>query len=266
MFSLFPSRAIALTIGPLQVHWYGIMYALAFLLGMWLLPRLLRIARLHLTAQDRETLVLWIFLGVLLGGRLGFVLFYGGSYFWEHPAKIFAVWEGGMASHGGLLGVLLALIIFSVRKKIDFFRLADVLVIPGAIGLAFGRLGNLINGELYGTVTTLSWGMSFPGVEGLRHPTQIYAIVKDLFIASACFLHLRRSINRKLPSGQTAGLFLILYGALRFIVEIFRDQPYGYTRILGLELSRGQLLTVPVIVAGCIVIVMVRSSAERLEP
>lgn len=264
MFSLFPSRAIALTIGPLRIHWYGIMYALAFLLGMWLLPRLLRLARLQLSAQDRETLVLWIFFGVVLGGRLGFLMFYEGSYFWQNPAKIIAVWEGGMASHGGLLGVLLALIIFSARKKIDFFRLADVLVIPGAIGLAFGRLGNLINGELYGTVTTLPWGMAFPGIEGLRHPTQIYAIAKDLFIASACFLHLRRSIDRNLPSGQTAGLFLILYGALRFIVEIVRDQPYGYSSVLGFELSRGQLLTVPVIVAGCVVMVM-RRQRSRFE-
>ncbi len=256
--SFFPSRAIALTFGPLSIHWYGIMYALAFLLGMWLLPRLLRIAKITLRSQDRETLVLWIFLGVLLGGRLGFVLFYGGSYFWDNPGKIIAVWEGGMSSHGGLIGVLLAIMLFSVRKYIDFFRLADVLVIPGAIGLAFGRFGNLINGELYGTVTTLPWGMKFPGAEGIRHPTQIYAILKDIFIASACYFHLVRNADKKIPSGLTAGLFLVLYGVLRFCVEFFRDQPYGYTLILGLELSRGQLLTVPVFCLGCVVLVVRR--------
>lgn len=259
MFELFPSRSIALAVGPIAVHWYGIMYALAFLLGMWMLPKLLRRAKIDISPQDRETLVLWIFLGVLFGGRLGFVLFYGGSYYLENPAKIFAVWEGGMASHGGLLGVCLALFLFTSRKHIDFFRLADVLVIPAAIGLAFGRFGNLINGELYGTVTAMPWGMRFPNAEGLRHPTQIYAILKDLFIASACYVHLLRSAKFPVTSGRTAGLFLVLYGSLRFIVEIFRDQPYGYTSALGLTLSRGQLLTLPVFLAGVIILLLRRS-------
>lgn len=257
--SFFPSRQIFLSLGPLDVHWYGIMYALAFLLGMWMLPTLLRMARIDLSSKDRETLFLWVFLGVLFGGRLGFVLFYGGSYFLQHPLQIIAVWQGGMSSHGGFLGVCLALFLFTLRRHIDFFRLADVLVIPVAIGLALGRLGNLINGELYGTVTTLPWGMRFPNVEGLRHPTQIYAIAKDLLIASACFLHLPRSSQVAMSSGRTAGLFLVLYGALRFIVEIFRDQPYGFTTVLGISMSRGQLLTIPIILAGIVVLSLRRS-------
>ncbi len=254
MIALFPSREVLVALGPVMVHWYGIMYALAFLLGMSMLPRLLKTARITLTVQDRETLVLWLFLGVLFGGRLGFVLFYGGSYFLQNPEKVLAVWEGGMSSHGGVIGVVLALIIFAVRKRVDFFRIADVIVIPAAIGLAFGRFGNLINGELYGTVTALPWGMHFPGVEGARHPTQIYAILKDLFIAAACFLHFSRYAHRNIPSGRTAGLFLIMYGTLRFIVEIFREQPYGYTDILGLSLSRGQLLTIPIVLGGITVL------------
>lgn len=259
MIAFFPSREVLVAIGPVLIHWYGIMYALAFLCGIWLLPKLLAIAKLALDSEAREKLALWVFLGVLCGGRLGFVLFYGGSYFLSHPLKIFAVWEGGMSSHGGFLGVLLALVLFSLRQKIDFFRLADVLVIPAAIGLAFGRLGNLINGELYGTVTTLPWAMHFPGVQGARHPTQIYAIIKDLFIALCCFAHLRRFANSRIPSGRTGGLFLVLYGSLRFIVEIFRDQPYGFTNILGMQLSRGQLLTLPVLLGGVIVLVLRRS-------
>jgi phosphatidylglycerol:prolipoprotein diacylglycerol transferase len=257
--SFFPSRSIFLTLGVIDIHWYGIMYALGFLLGMWMLPRLLRIAKLVLTPKDRETLVLWIFFGVLLGGRLGFVLFYGGTYFLDHPLKILALWEGGMSSHGGFLGVCLALFLFTSRKHIDFFRLADVLVIPVSIGLALGRLGNLINGELYGTLTTLPWGMQFPSVEGVRHPTQIYAILKDLFTAIVCYLHLVRTSDTHVRSGRTGGWFLILYGIARFVVEIFREQPYGYAGILGLSVSRGQLLTIPILLAGIAVLLLRRA-------
>ncbi len=264
MFHLFPSREIAVSVGPILVHWYGIMYAIAFLFGIWLLPRLLSIAKISLSHQERETMTLWVFLGVLLGGRLGFVAFYGGTYFFENPAKIFAVWEGGMSSHGGFLGVLLAMLIFTSRKHIDFFRLTDVLVIPVAIGLALGRLGNLINGELYGTVTHVPWGMQFPGADEPRHPTQIYAIMKDLSITCVCFVHLYRNREKNIPSGRTTGIFLVLYGILRFVVEIFRDQPYGFVHLFGLSVSRGQLLTIPIFLAGVVVLYVRRKSSKSL--
>lgn len=244
--SFLPSRAIALSVGSLQIHWYGLLYLLAFLIGMWLLPRLLKYRKLVLSAAQKESLLLAVFLGVLLGGRLGFILFYGGSYYVQHPWEILAVWHGGMSSHGGFIGVLLALLLYCRKERINFFALADVLVVPVAIGLALGRLGNFINGELYGSVTTLPLGIHFPGVDGLRHPTQLYAILKDLLIAVVCFLHLQSSH----AVGRTCGLFLILYAILRFIVEIFRDQPYGYTSALGLMFSRGQLLTIPLFVVG----------------
>lgn len=263
MIAFFPSREILVAIGPVLVHWYGIMYAIAFFLGIWMFPKLLKIARIDMSAKDRETFVLWVFLGVLFGGRLGFVLFYGGSYFLEHPHKALAVWEGGMSSHGGFIGVFLALFIFSYRKHIDIFRLGDVLVIPAAVGLSLGRLGNLINGELYGTVTTLPWGMSFPGVEGIRHPTQLYAFLKDILIALTCFVHLSYFTASQAKSGRTAGLFLVLYGTLRFIVEIFREQPYGFVHVMGLDMSRGQLLTLPVIFAGAFVLILRRNSLQR---
>lgn len=263
MIAFFPSREIFLAVGPVLVHWYGIMYAVAFLLGMWMFPKLLKMADIEMSAKDRETFVLWVFFGVLFGGRLGFVMFYGGSYFLEHPAKILAVWEGGMSSHGGFIGVFLALLLFASRKHVDLFRLADVLVIPAAIGLALGRLGNFINGELYGTVTTLPWGMTFPAAEGVRHPTQLYALFKDTLIASVCYLHLSSYAHSHITSGRTAGYFLILYGVLRFIVEIFRDQPYGFVNILGTDVSRGQLLTLPLVCAGVIVILLRRNASQR---
>lgn len=262
MIQLFPSRIVALALGPLSIHWYGILYLLGFLIGIWLLPKLLKYRDISLHEKQKESLLLHVFLGVLAGGRLGYVLFYGGTFFLQHPLEIFAVWHGGMSSHGGFLGVALALALFTRRHRIFLLALTDVLIVPIAIGLALGRLGNLINGELYGTVTTLPWGMYFSGVEGLRHPTQIYAMVKDLFIASVCFLHLKRSSppTPLLPqergetcSGQTTALFLILYAVLRFIVEMFRDQPYGYSEILGFEFSRGQLLTIPLFLTGVVI-------------
>jgi phosphatidylglycerol:prolipoprotein diacylglycerol transferase len=258
MIALFPSREVALMIGPLAIHWYGIMYALGFVIGIWLLPRLQKFADLRLTAKQRESLVLYIFLGVLLGGRLGFVLFYGGNYYIENPLKIFAVWEGGMASHGGFIGVILGVFIFCRKNAISILALGDAIVVPVAIGLFLGRLGNLINGELYGTVSTLPWAMSFPGAEGLRHPTQIYAMIKDAIIAFACFSHLKYSWRNDGALGRTSGYFLLTYGCFRFIVEIFREQPYGFTNIAGVLVSRGQLLTVPVIIAGIAILIVRR--------
>jgi phosphatidylglycerol:prolipoprotein diacylglycerol transferase len=248
--SLLPSRTIALTVGTVDIHWYGIMYALGFLIGMWLLPRLEKRRGLQLTAEQRDTLFLSLFLGVLLGGRLGFVLFYGGSEYWTAPMKILAVWEGGMSSHGGFIGVMIALILFARIQHVSLLALADIIVIPVAIGLVLGRVGNLINGELYGTVTSLPWGLRFPDVDGLRHPTQIYAIIKDLIIAGCCYWHLQSTEGRKASVGSTVALFLMLYAALRFIVEYFREQPYGYVEFYSLRLSEGQLLTLPLFVLG----------------
>ena len=266
----FPSRAIFLTVGPLSIHWYGIMYLLAFLLSMWLLPRLERYRRLQLTDRQRESLLIHTFFGVLVGGRLGVVLFYDLPYFLQHPFDIFAVWQGGMSSHGGVIGVTIGLLLFARKYRIDVARLADILMVPVAIGLAFGRVGNFINLELYGTVTTLPWGMAIPGVEGLRHPTQIYAVIKDLTIALVAFAHLRRTAGQTTGAaiGRTVAIFMVLYGILRCIVELFRDQaPYGYTIIAGLPISRGQLLTVPIILFGIALwffMPQVRSILKRL--
>lgn len=258
--AFFPSRSVALSIGPIAIHWYGIMYLLGFLLGMWLLPRLMRCRGLSLSAEQRDKLVFNVFLGVLLGGRLGYVLFYGGSEYFAQPLKILAVWEGGMSSHGGFIGVTIALLIFAWKERVKLLPLADVLVVPVALGLALGRIGNLINGELYGTITLLPWGMHFPGVEGLRHPTQIYAALKDVLIAFACFLHLRRTTGSQRAHGMTAALFLILYALLRFLVEYVRDQSFVSTYVTsGVRLSEGQLLTIPIFIVGVMLLLFVWS-------
>jgi phosphatidylglycerol:prolipoprotein diacylglycerol transferase len=244
----FPSRTIAVEILGWPIHWYGLLYVAAFLLASWMLPRLQKYRKLSLTHDDWSALLTWAIIGVLAGGRLGFVLFFEPFYFLAHPLEILQVWHGGMSSHGGFIGVTIALYFVCRKQKINLLALADTIVVPVAIGLALGRLGNFINGELYGIQTTLPWGMSFDGADGLRHPTQLYAIAKDLVIAVVCFVHLTRA--RPVIIGHTIALFLILYGGLRYLLEYFRDQSYGVMDWGFFTISPGQLFTIPIIVAG----------------
>lgn len=255
MIELFPSRTIAIELFGFPIHWYGIMYLLAFAVAWVLLPRLAKFRDIKWTKDDWSSFLSWCVIGVLVGGRLGFVIFYQPALLWEDPLEILKVWHGGMSSHGGFIGVILALVWFTRRTHTDVRKVADVIAVPVAIGLAFGRLGNFINQELYGIPTSLPWGITVPSEPGPVHPTQLYAIAKDLFIAAACFFHLRRS---SVP-GRTIALFLILYGILRFVVEHFRIQDYDGVWLL----TRGQLLTLPVIALGIGVWLFTRRAARR---
>ncbi len=249
MIDFFPARNVALEVGGFPIYWYGILYLLAFVAAAFLLPRLQYLRKLRLSKGEWSDILTWAVVGVLVGGRFGYVLFYRFSDFLANPLVLLDVRSGGMASHGGFIGVALALL-WVMRKRAwhEKLSIADVAMVPVAIGLAFGRFGNFLNQELYGTVTTLPWGMQFDGVTGLRHPTQFYAMAKDIVIALSCFAYLRSTREEFVP-GRTVALFLMLYGVLRFIVEIFRDQTgiamYG-------PLSEGQLLTIPVFFVGIV--------------
>ncbi len=248
MLQFFPSRTVALEILGFDVHWYGVMYLLSFLVALWIVPRLQRYRDLDLHHEKIAELLTFVVIGVIVGGRLGYVLFYEPGYFFIHPLRILAVWNGGMSSHGGFLGVGIAVVLYCHRNAVDIRKILDIAVIPAAIGLALGRMGNFINLELYGTVTTLPWGITIPGIEGLRHPTQIYAVLKDLLIAGSCFWHLTRV--HPIRPGRTFAFFLMLYGVLRFFVEFFRVQSAPLLDLWILSLSRGQLLTLPVLLLG----------------
>ena len=248
MFSLFPSRRVALEVFGFAIHWYGIMYLLAFLLAYFLLPKLQRQRGVSLLHDDWATVLSWGVIGVLVGGRLGYVLFYAPELLLRDPLEILKVWHGGMSSHGGFLGVILTVGLYLWRRRMPFLPIADLAVVPVALGLALGRLGNFINLELFGTVTDLPWAIAIPGVEGLRHPAQFYAMGKDLLIAAVCYWHLVRV--RPVVPGHTAALFLMLYGILRFLVEYVRVQEYSLIDFGVLSLSRGQLLTVPIVLVG----------------
>ncbi len=243
MIDFFPSRTVAVIIADFPVHWYGLLYLLSFGVAWILLPRLQSLRSLKLSADEWSSILSWAVVGVIVGGRLGYVLFYDPWYYLEHPSQIFAVWRGGMASHGGFIGVALAMMwVLRKRSKTEFLRIADLLTIPIAIGLGLGRIGNFINQELYGTVTTLPWGMTFPDAVGLRHPIQLYDFALQMIIAALCFLHLKKTTT----PGRTLGLFLTLYGIARFSLEFIREQ-HG---IFFGPLSEGQILTVPILIIG----------------
>jgi phosphatidylglycerol---prolipoprotein diacylglyceryl transferase len=245
LFALLPSRTVAFVLLGFPVHWYGLLYFTAFLIGWFLIGRLQKYRSLHLSSEELSSILTATVIGVIVGGRLGYVLFYNPMYYLQQPLEIFAVWKGGMASHGGFIGVAVALLYVLRQRSMDeVLRIADIVAIPVAIGLGLGRIGNFINQELYGTVTTLPWGMAFPGADGLRHPIQLYDFTLQMIIAGLCFLHLRRSKT----SGRTLALFLLLYGVARFLLEFIREQNGVYFW----GLTEGQILTIPLLLIALV--------------
>jgi len=245
----------AIRIGSFAIHWYGLMYLMAF--AQFLLLGRLRIRSpqyqaLGWTYKDLEDLLFAGVLGVVLGGRLGYTLFYQPGFYLAHPLNIFKLWEGGMSFHGGLLGVILAMFWFAHRHKTTFFVVSDLVAPLVPFGLAFGRLGNFINGELWGRPTDLPWAMIFPQVDMLpRHPSQIYQFFGEGILLGVV-LWIFSSKPR--PLGQVSGLFLLGYGVCRLLAEFARE-PDAFLGLLGLGLSMGQWLSLPMIFFGFYLIV-----------
>ena len=241
---------VAIHLGPLAVHWYGLMYMLAFV-GFIVLGRHRIASRPDLgwNKDELDDLMFWGVLGVVLGGRLGQVLFYEPEYYFSNPAEILAVWKGGMSFHGGLIGVLLALWAFARKTGRSFLQVGDFVGPLVPLGLAFGRIGNFINGELWGRAAPpdLPWGMVFQHVDNIpRHPSQLYQAGLEGFLL---FVVLWLYSARPRPVGAVSGLFLIGYGSFRFIAEYFREPDAG---IFGQSylISMGQWLSVPMILIG----------------
>jgi phosphatidylglycerol:prolipoprotein diacylglycerol transferase len=238
---------IAISLGPLAIRWYGLMYLAAFGF-LWWLGRM-RIARglAPITREQFDDLIFLGVLGTILGGRLGYVLFYKPAYYFAHPLEIFAIWQGGMAFHGGFLGVLAAVALFAWRRRIDWWRLMDFIAPCVPTGLAAGRLGNFINGELWGRPTDLPWGMVFRGAGDLpRHPSQLYQFALEGVLL---FALLWWYASKPRARGAVSALFLMGYGGFRFIAEFARE-PDDFLGLLALNLSMGQWLSLPMIAAG----------------
>ncbi len=242
---------VAIHLGPLAVHWYGLMYVAAFvafiLLGR---VRMRQQPQTHWTPRELDDLLLWGVLGVVLGGRLGQVLFYDPGYYLDNPVEIFAVWKGGMSFHGGLLGVLLALSWHARSHRRRFLEVGDFVAPLVPLGLAFGRVGNFINGELWGRVAdpALPWAMVFPRVDDLpRHPSQLYQAGLE---GLALFVLLWLYSAKPRPVGAVSGAFLVGYGVFRFVAEYFRTPDHGIFGQLTLGISMGQWLSLPMILLG----------------
>jgi phosphatidylglycerol---prolipoprotein diacylglyceryl transferase len=249
---------VALQLGPLAIHWYGLTYLAAFGLFMFLGTRRLQhfpfVGLKEWTRRDVEDILFLGVLGVILGGRIGYCLFYKPAYYASHPLEILYVWQGGMSFHGGMLGVAVAEIWFAISRKRSFLQVVDFVAPCVPTGLAMGRIGNFLNGELWGRAAdpTLPWAMIFRGdpLALPRHPSQVYQFLLEgllLFVCLWFFAKSRTKANYK--AGQTAAFFLIGYGLMRFAAEFFRE-PDAHLGILSLGMSMGQWLCLPMIAGG----------------
>ena len=247
---------VAFSLGPLAVRWYGLMYLVAFVQFILLGRYRIRTRPGLLTVEQLDDLLFYGMLGVILGGRLGQVLFYEPAYYLAHPLEILAVWKGGMSFHGGFLGVLAAMGLWSRKHRIAWFDVTDFIAPLVPLGLAAGRIGNFINGELWGRVAdpSLPWAMIFPQAGDMqpRHPSQLYHVGLE---GLALFAILWIFSSRPRPRSAVSGVFLIGYGAFRFVTEFFREPDHG---IFGQSytISMGQWLSLPMVAIGTAMLVM----------
>ncbi len=246
---MFPNfNPIAFSLGPLDVHWYGLMYLFGFCMAWFLATWRARHYQLTWSSEQIGDLIFFAALGVVIGGRLGYLIFYKTSTLFHHPLFIFKLWEGGMSFHGGLIGVLLSLYVFSRKIHKPFFEILDFTAPLVPLGLAAGRFGNFINGELWGRKTDLPWGMIFPTVDfHPRHPSQLYELGLEgllLFVIIWVYARVKR------PVGRVSALFLMSYAILRIIAECFRE-PDAHRGYLAFGwLTEGQLLSLPLLLFG----------------
>ena len=260
---------VAFQLGPLSIKWYGLAYIAGLVLGWLYIKRLLAEQQLWnggqppLPAANVDDLLIYMTVGVLVGGRLGYVLFYEPRYFLTHPLNIPAVWMGGMAFHGGLLGSILAIVYFARRNKADVWSMLDVCAAATPIGLFFGRLANFINGELVGRPTTVPWAMVFPGADALeRHPSQLYEAFFEGLVLFAVLWWLTHRTGALRRPGMVAGTFMLGYGLARSFCELFREPDPGHVLTIG-PLTAGIVYSLPMIAIGLWIL---REVARRPAP
>jgi phosphatidylglycerol:prolipoprotein diacylglycerol transferase len=252
---------VLVEIGPLAIRWYALAYITGIVLGWWLARRLMALPPVAATREQVDDFVTWVTLGIILGGRLGYVLFYRPGYYLTAPWEALFVWQGGMAFHGGALGVIFAILLFCRKYRLDPFLFADRVVAVVPIGLFFGRLANFINGELWGRVSDVPWAMVFPtGGPEPRHPSQLYqAFLEGACLFALLMLLVRNPAIRARP-GFVSGAFLTGYGVARLVGELFR-QPDAHLGFLLAGATMGQLLSLPMVAVGAWLMLRARSRA-----
>ncbi|WAG09317.1 prolipoprotein diacylglyceryl transferase [Aeromonas jandaei] len=242
---------VAFSLGPLSVRWYGLMYLFGFAFAMWLAGRRADAPNSGWTRNEVSDLLFYGFLGVILGGRVGYVLFYNFDLFLADPTYLFKIWTGGMSFHGGLIGVITAMVWFAHKTNRHFFTVADFVAPLIPFGLGVGRIGNFLNGELWGRITDVPWAIIFPeaGPEP-RHPSQLYQFALEGVVL---FIILNLFWRKNPPRGAISGMFLLFYGLFRFLVEFLR-QPDSQLGLYFNEISMGQILSTPMIFIGALMI------------
>jgi len=243
---------VLLSIGPISIRWYGLMYLLGFLFATWLANRRADKKNSGWTRQNVSDLLFSGFVGVVIGGRLGYVLFYGFDYFLQDPLYLFKIWTGGMSFHGGLLGVITAMYLYAKKNGRTFFSVADFVAPLVPFGLGLGRLGNFLNGELWGRVTDVPWAIIFPDAGPYpRHPSQLYELFLEGFVL---FIVINVFIRKSRPAGSVSGMFLIGYGIVRIFAEFFREPDIQLGFFAG-GITMGQILSIPMIVVGVLLLI-----------
>ncbi len=244
---------VLFSLGPLEVRYYGLMYVVGVIIVYFLLVKLSKEKQVAISKDQVESLVVYCLVGGLIGARIVYVLVYNFAYYLQHPLEMLMIWQGGLSFHGGLLGGALAGYWFCKKHKLRFFQLADLMMIPFALALFFGRIGNFLNGELFGRITSLPWAVKFPDAEGFRHPSQLYEALKNMMIFSVLWF----SRKKDHKEGYLFWMFIFLYGSLRFLIE-FTRMPDPQLGFIVAGLSMGQLLCIPMIILGGIMLVRSR--------
>ncbi|SMC61510.1 prolipoprotein diacylglyceryl transferase [Rhizobium sp. RU36D] len=260
LFAILPFPSIdpvALSIGPLSIHWYGIAYVVGIMLG-WLVARdmasrdrLWHGSQSQITRAHLDDFLVWAAIGIVLGGRVGYILFYDMAAIAANPLRAIEIWNGGMSFHGGLIGTTIAMILFARRNGIPVWSLFDIIASVAPVGLFFGRIANFINGELWGRITDVPWAVVFPtGGPFARHPSQIYeALLEGLLTLLVLQILARRFDALKAP-GRITGVFIILYGCSRIAVEFFREPDAHIGYLVGNWLTMGMVLSLPMVLLG----------------
>ena len=256
---------VMIELGPFVIRWYALAYISGLVLGWLYLRWLVQRPGWTMTTEHLDDLLLYVTLGVVFGGRLGYVLFYKPGFYLAHPGDILAVWQGGMSFHGGLIGVLAAMALFAWRRGIPFFEVGDAVAAAVPIGLFFGRIANFINAELFGRASDVPWAMVFPhGGPDPRHPSQLYeAALEGLLLFLILYLIARRPRTGD-NAGRIGGLFLIGYGLARSFVELFREPDAHLGFLLGGSVTMGQILSIPMILIG--IALLAKSHAGTKHP
>lgn len=256
---------VLLELGPLQIRYYGLFYAFGFVIAYFIIYYLAKKRQLAITKDDVADFLVYEIIGVVLGARLIYVIFYNPLFYFQNPLEIFAIWHGGLSFHGGLAGAIIAGYAFCKKKKVEFYDLADIAVVPLALALALGRVGNFVNAELYGRIANAPWCIDYSKNQfvenlpaGCRHPSQVYSSIKNLMIFAVLWV----LKDKKLPKGFMFWSFVALYGLFRTIVELFR-QPDEQIGFIFSYFTMGQLLSFPLFLFGIYMLFRLKKKEQK---